>query len=32
MGYEGLIGESITMRGLNGDRLEAYHAPLSNLS
>jgi carboxymethylenebutenolidase len=26
MGYEGLIGESITMRGHNGDLLEAYSA------
>ncbi len=26
MGYEGLIGETITMRGHNGDALEAYYA------
>jgi carboxymethylenebutenolidase len=26
MGYEGLIGETITMRGHNGDPLEAYYA------
>ncbi len=26
MGYEGLIGETITMRGHNGDAIEAYHA------
>ena len=26
MGYEGLIGETITMRGHNGDRIEAYQA------
>jgi carboxymethylenebutenolidase len=26
MGYEGLIGETITMRGHNGDPIEAYHA------
>ena len=26
MGYEGLIGETITMRGHNGDSLEAYYA------
>src|SRR5579864_4308382 len=26
MSYEGLIGETITMRGHNGDRLEAYYA------
>ncbi len=26
MGYEGLIGETITMRGYNGDRIEAYQA------
>ena len=25
MGYEGLIGETITMRGHNGDAIEAYH-------
>ena len=24
MGYEGLIGETITMRGHNGDAIEAY--------
>jgi len=26
MGYEGLIGETITMRGHNSDAIEAYHA------
>ena len=26
MGYEGLIGETITMHGHNGDPLEAYMA------
>src|SRR5260370_28775940 len=26
MAYEGLIGETITMRGHNGDAIEAYHA------
>src|SRR5215471_10809135 len=26
MGYQGLIGETITMRGCNGDAIEAYLA------
>ena len=32
MGYEGLIGETITMRGHNGDRIEAYQARPIGLS
>jgi hypothetical protein len=32
MGYEGLIGETITMRGQNGDAIEAYHGALNRLS
>jgi len=32
MGYEGLIGETITMRGHNGDPIEAYHARPIGLS
>ena len=30
MGYEGLIGETVTMRGHNGDPLEAYYAHPTN--
>jgi carboxymethylenebutenolidase len=32
MGYEGLIGETISMRGHNGDPIEAYHARPIGLS